>query len=300
MTFQKTIAFAAMMALGLGAGAMAQEDSTEGAETAPENETATASDVTAETVVATVGGTDITVGHMIVARSTLPEQYAQLPPEVLWEGILEQLIQQNALAQQMQGDISKQTELALENQRSGYIAGDVLERAAIEATSEEALQQAYEETYSDAEPQREWNAAHILVATEEEAQAVKEEVDGGADFAEVAKVKSTGPSGPNGGALGWFSAGMMVPEFETAVTEMEAGDVSDPVQTQFGWHVIKLNETRMKDTPPLDEVREQLTEAVQRKAVDEAIAEAVNSAEVVTSEEEIPASVLNDASLLED
>ena len=300
MTFQKTIAFAAMMALGLGAGAMAQEDSTEGAETAPETETATASDVTAETVVATVGGTDITVGHMIVARSTLPEQYAQLPPEVLWEGILEQLIQQNALAQQMQGDISKQTELALENQRSGYIAGDVLERAAIEATSEEALQQAYEETYSDAEPQREWNAAHILVETEEEAQAVKEEVEGGADFAEVAKVKSTGPSGPNGGALGWFSAGMMVPEFETAVTEMEAGDVSDPVQTQFGWHVIKLNETRMKDTPPLEEVREQLTEAVQRKAVDEAIAEAVNSAEVVTSEEEIPASVLNDASLLED
>ncbi|QDC07952.1 peptidylprolyl isomerase [Oceanicola sp. D3] len=298
MTFPKTIALAAILAAGLGAGAVAQEAAaTE--ETAPEAGAEAMADVTAETVVATVGGVDITVGHMIVARKTLPEQYAQLPPEVLWEGILEQLVQQNALAQQA-GEPSKETELTLENQRSGYLAGDVLEAAAMDSVSDEALEAKYEELYADAEPQREWNASHILVETEEEAQAVKEEVEAGAEFAEVAKVKSTGPSGPNGGALGWFSKGMMVPEFETAVMAMKAGDLSEPVQTQFGWHVIMLNETRLKDKPDMAAVKDQLTEEVQRAAVDEAIAKAVEAAGVETPEGEIPAAVLNDFSLLED
>ena len=76
---------------------------------------------------------------------------------------------------------------------------------------------------------------------DDEAKAIVEELKGGADFAATAREKSTGPSGPGGGSLGWFGAGAMVPEFETAVAAMEAGDISDPVQTQFGWHVIKLN-----------------------------------------------------------
>ncbi|MBY6049508.1 peptidylprolyl isomerase [Vannielia litorea] len=289
------IALGAMLAVGLGAGAMAQEAE----EAAPEAAAEAATDVTAETVVATVAGVDITVGHMIVARKSLPEQYAQLPPEVLWEGILEQLVQQTALASEA-GEPSKETVLVLENQRSGYLAGDVLEAAAMAAVTDEALEAKYNELYADAEPQREWNAAHILVETEEEAQAVKEEVEGGADFAEVAKVKSTGPSGPNGGALGWFGAGMMVPEFETAVMAMKAGEVSAPVQTQFGWHVIKLNETRLKDKPDMAAVKDQLTEEVQRAAVDEVIASAVEKAGVEKAEGEIPAAVLNDFSLLED
>ncbi|MGR3792476.1 peptidylprolyl isomerase [Vannielia litorea] len=295
MTFPKMIALGAMLAVGLGAGAMAQEAE----EAAPEAAAEAATDVTAETVVATVAGVDITVGHMIVARKSLPEQYAQLPPEVLWEGILEQLVQQTALASEA-GEPSKETVLVLENQRSGYLAGDVLEAAAMAAVTDEALEAKYNELYADAEPQREWNAAHILVETEEEAQAVKEEVEGGADFAEVAKVKSTGPSGPNGGALGWFGAGMMVPEFETAVMAMKAGEVSAPVQTQFGWHVIKLNETRLKDKPDMAAVKDQLTEEVQRAAVDEVIASAVEKAGVEKAEGEIPAAVLNDFSLLED
>ncbi len=302
MTFPKTIALAGLLAVGWSAGAMAQDATASdepAAETSEEATAAPVADVTSETVVATVGGVDITVGHMIVARKTLPEQYAQLPPEVLWEGILEQLVQQNALALEA-GEPSKETVLVLENQRSGYLAGDVLEAAAMGAVTDEALEAKYEELYADAEPQREWNASHILVETEEEAKAVKEEVEGGADFAEVAKVKSTGPSGPNGGALGWFSAGMMVPEFEAAVMAMEAGDVSDPVQTQFGWHIVKLNETRLKDKPELASVKDQLTEEVQRAAVDETIAAAVEKAGVVKPEGEIPAAVLNDFSLLED
>ncbi|MBS8224946.1 peptidylprolyl isomerase [Vannielia litorea] len=284
--------------MAAGAAATAQEAET-AEEAAPETAAAEVADVTAETVVATVGGVDITVGHMIVARKTLPEQYAQLPPEVLWDGILEQLVQQNALAQEA-GEPSKETELTLENQRSGYLAGDVLEAAALAAVTDEALEAKYEEIYADAEPQREWNAAHILVETEEEAQAVKEEVEAGAEFAEVAKVKSTGPSGPNGGALGWFSAGMMVPEFETAVMAMKAGEVSDPIQTQFGWHVIMLNETRLKDKPDMAAVKDQLTEEVQRAAVDKVIADAVEKAGVEKPEGTIPASALNDFSLLED
>lgn len=293
MTFPQTFVRAAALAVLLAAPAMAQDSET----AAPEEATP---EVTADTVVATVGGTEITVGHMIVARASLPEQYRQLPPEVLWQGILDQLVQQNALAQEIEGEeLSKQTKLALENQRSGYLAGDVLEDIALGAVTDEALQQAYEEQFANAEPEPEYNAAHILVETEEEAKAVKEEVEGGADFAEVAKAKSTGPSGPNGGALGWFSKGMMVEEFETTVMTMEPGQVSDPVQTQFGWHVIKLNETRMKDTPPLEAVKDQLTEEIQRAAVDEAISAAVEKAGVEKMDAEIDPAVLNDMELLD-
>ena len=132
---------------------------------------------------------------------------------------------------------------------------------------------AYEDQYADAKGPEEYNAAHILVETEDEAKALVETLAGGADFAELAKEKSTGPSGPNGGDLGWFGLGRMVPEFEQAVVTMNVGDVSEPVQTQFGWHVIKLEDTRTQDRPEFDEVRAELEETVRQEAVEAYIAD---------------------------
>ena len=256
-----------------------------------------AQDVDADTVIATVGGVDITVGHLIVARSTLPQQYQQLGDDVLFEGLLDQLIQQNALAQSLE-TVTAATRLTIENQRSGLLAGEALGKVALDAVTDEALQEAYDARFEGAEPQQEYNASHILVESEEEAKAIKVELDGGADFATLAKEKSTGPSGPGGGSLGWFTKGMMVPEFEAAVIALEPGQVSEPVQTQFGWHVVLLNESRVKDAPPLEEVRGELAQEIERAAVTQHIEDIMSKAEVTRTEVEIDPAVLRDMSLV--
>ena len=233
-----------------------------------------------DTVVATVNDTEITLGHMLVARATLPQQYQQLPDDVLFKGILDQLVQQTALADSFTGELPPRVTLSIENETRSLTAGEAIEGVMAEDVSDEELQAAYDAQYKDAEPEQEFNASHSLVETKEEADAIKSELDGGADFAEVAKEKSTGPSGPGGGSLGWFGPGMMVPAFEEAVAGMEAGSVSDPVETQFGWHVIKLNETRTAEAPALEDVREELETQVRQTKVQTAIESITEAAEV--------------------
>ena len=257
-----------------------------------------AQDVDGSTVLATVNGTEITLGHMIAMQGRLPEQYRQLPDEVLYEGLLDQLIQQQVLADAAREDLGRADELALENEERAFLAGRMIDRAANAAVDDAALQAAYDETFGGAEPETEWNASHILVETEEAAAALAEEARGGADFAELARENSTGPSGPNGGSLGWFGTGMMVPEFEQAVQGLEPGDVSDPVQTQFGWHVVKLNETRQKDAPPLEAVRDQLAQQIQSTAVEAELTRLTDAAEVERAEVEIDPATIRETDLI--
>lgn len=233
-----------------------------------------------DTVVATVNGTEITVGHMIIARATLPEQYQQLPDEILFKGILDQLVQQTALADTFDGDLPARVKLSMENENRSLVAGEVIENVMAGPVDEDALKAAYDEQYASAEQGDEYNASHILVETEEEALAIKAELDGGADFAEMAREKSTGPSGPGGGSLGWFGKGMMVPSFEATVIAMEPGAVSEPVETQFGWHVIMLNETRKTEAPALDTVREELELQIRQTRVQTTIDSITEAADV--------------------
>ncbi|WP_147109724.1 peptidylprolyl isomerase [Tateyamaria sp. syn59] len=254
----------------------------------------------ADTVVATVNGTDITIGHMIVARASLPQQFQQLPNDVLFTGILEQLINQTLLAQAFDGDLPKRTNLQIENETRSLTAGEELETLFQKTLTDEALQAAYDAKYAGVTPQEEYNASHILVETEEEAKAIKAEIDGGADFAATAREKSTGPSGPNGGQLGWFGAGAMVPSFEAAVISLEVGEVSEPVQTQFGWHVIVLNETRTPEAPTLDEVREELLQDVRDTAVEDYVASLTEAAQIDQSgAADIDPEILSDLGLVE-
>ncbi len=238
-----------------------------------------AQEVSSDTVLATVNGQDITMGHLIATRQSLPDQYQALPDEVLFEGILEQLIQQTLLSQAM-GELSGRIELELENERRALIAGEKLDEVMADAVTDEALQAAYDETYANAVPETEFNASHILVDTQEKAAELVTMLEEGADFAALAKENSTGPSGPNGGELGWFGAGMMVEPFEEAVLSLTTGQVSAPVETQFGWHVIKLNETREKAAPTLEDVREELVSKIQDDAVETALAALLEGATI--------------------
>ena len=252
-----------------------------------------------ETVVATVNGTDITLGHMIVLRQRLPQQYQQLPPDILFNGILDQLVQQTLLGDQIE-ELSTASRVTLDNEERALRAAEEARRVVEEAMTDEAIQAAYDELYGNAEPETEYNASHILVETEEEAAALVTELEGGADFAELAMEKSTGPSGPRGGELGWFGAGAMVPPFEEAVVSLDVGAISAPVQTQFGWHVIKLNETRVKDAPALEQVRGELLENVQAAAIESRIEALTETAEIVRPDlEGIDPIILNDPSILE-
>ncbi len=227
---------------------------------------AVAQDVTAETVVATVGDTEITMGEIIIARTQLPPQYAQLPVEALFNGLIDQLIQQQLLADEAD-EVSAQIEYTLSNERRALIAGQVITAIAENAITEADVQAAYDARFADAEDIQEFNAAHLLVETEEEAAAAKARIDEGAAFADVARDVSTGPTGPNGGNLGWFGPGAMVPTFEEAITALEVGGVSEPFETQFGWHVATLLETRVQARPTLDQLRPQIAQELQEAAV---------------------------------
>lgn len=241
--------------------------------------------VTADTVMATVGEVEITLGHVIAAAATLSqEQLQQTPPDQILPGLLQRLIQQEAVAQAAE-EVPLLTEFQLANERRSLIAAQVVQNIAGTVTvTDEDLQAAYDAQYGDFEPQQEFNASHILVETEEEALAIIEELNGGADFAAMAREYSTGPSGPGGGNLNWFGLGRMVPPFEAAVVELEVGEISGPVQTNFGWHVIRLNDSRIPNVPTLEEVRGTLENDLRREKFNAAILGIIDAAVV----EEMP------------
>jgi peptidyl-prolyl cis-trans isomerase C len=257
---------------------------------------------TADTVVATVNGTDITLGHMIVLRAGLPAQFAQLPADVLYQGVLDQIIQQTLMAQSYEGDMPKAGRLSLENEERAILASEVMEAWSQGAGGDDALQAAYEAKYVNVGDVTEYNASHILVETREAAEALIVKLDEGADFATLARDSSTGPSGPSGGELGWFSAGMMVEPFQKAVEAMEPGTVSkEPVETQFGWHVLRLNETRVKERPTLDEVRAELQQELSQKAVQDHVAKLTETAQIDRATgDALDPSVLDQFDLLKD
>ncbi len=301
---------ALVVALALTAGQAAAEGAAPAtaapaAETSPTKTPATepaadtmAAPVSADTVVATVNGTAITLGHMIVLREQLPEEYQSLPDDVLFRGILDQLVQQTALAQTVQDKLTRRDDLSLENDRRAYMSGTAVQAVMAVPITDEVLQAAYDAKYGATEATREYHAAHILVATEEKATELKAKIDGGARFAEVAMAHSTDGAAASGGDLGWFGPGMMVREFEDAVIAMTQGTVSDPVQTQFGWHLINLIETRSATAPPLDSVREDLAADIRQQAVETRIAELTSVSAVQRSDEGIDPAVLRDAALL--
>ena len=261
--------------------------------TAPAEET-----VDVSTVLATVNDSEITVGHVIALVSKLPDQYQSIPDETLFQGVLDQLIQQSAIGAEADNE-SLSMKLALDNEVRALQAAEVLDTASKAAVTEEAIKSAYEERYASAEPVTEYKASHILVDTEAEARGLVESLVEGADFAELAKEKSTGPSGPSGGDLGWFTPDRMVPEFSEAVVKLETGSISAPIQTQFGWHVVKLYETRPLPTPALEEVREELFQELNAEAINSAIERLEKAATITRAEVEVDPSVIRRVDLLD-
>ena len=149
------------------------------------------------------------------------------------------------------------------------------------SVTDDAMHKVYDDAVKQMTPEEEVHARHILVEKEDDAKAIAAQIKGGADFATLAKEKSIEPGAKeSGGDLGFFAKEQMVPEFADAAFKLEKGKVSDPVKTQFGWHVIKVEEKRTKPVPSYDQVKDQLQTFVVRKAQSDLVAKLRASAKI--------------------
>jgi peptidyl-prolyl cis-trans isomerase C len=182
--------------------------------------------------------------------------------------VLDFLIDEQLVVQKAQADKMAETPdfaKKLAYLRDKALMETLLGRVAKDAATEAAVKQTYDDAAKNQKPETEYHAHHILVPTEDEAKAALKRVKGGEDFTKVATELSKDP-GAKGGDLGWFTKDRMVPEFGEAASKLEPGQVSEPVKTQFGWHIVRLDEKRPKTFPPLDQVREQVARYVVQKA----------------------------------
>ncbi len=220
-------------------------------------------------IVATVNGTKILRSQVVEAYSNLPEQYRQVPMDQLYPVLVNSLIDSKLAADQARKEkIHESAEFKAELAAiTDRLLGAKLIQERVDAKiSDETVAKRYADMVKEIGEQVEVHARHILVKTEDEAKALIKELNGGADFASLAKKKSTGPSGPNGGDLGYFGKGQMVPEFEQAAFALDKGKVTTtPVQTQFGWHVIKVEDKRTQEAPKLEEMAPQIRQGMARE-----------------------------------
>ncbi|GLQ11719.1 peptidylprolyl isomerase [Devosia yakushimensis] len=240
--------------------------------------------VSPDTVVATVGGETITEADLSFAAEDLTQELSQMPADQRRPFLLRVLIDMKVMAKA--GRDAGMGDSPLFKQRLAYLEERALRRAYFadaiaNAVTEEAVRAEYDKLVADFKPQEEIRASHILVATEEEAKAIKAELDSGADFATIAKEKSIDPGAANGGDLGFFGKGMMVAPFEQAAYALtEIGQVSEPVQSQFGWHIIKLEEKRESSPPTFEQVAGQLQQQLLMTTFDGTVAKLMEGVQI--------------------
>lgn len=246
-------------------------------------QTAPAKD-TGDEVLAVVNGAPLTKMHY----EQLLQQYrpeARSAAEQNKGRFMRELVLQEILAQEgerLKIEDDPQLQARLRIQKNGAIARAVVQKYIAEKSdvTDERLREHYEKNKAAFTSEEQIAASHILLKTEAEAQAALKEIKQGKDFAEVAKAKSTGPSAPQGGALGTFGRGRMVPEFEKAAFALKKGDVSEPVKTQFGYHIIKVTDRTESAPQSFDEVREDIRRTLISEYVESLLDDLQNKAKV--------------------
>jgi peptidyl-prolyl cis-trans isomerase C len=223
----------------------------------------------ANPVLAKVNGAEIRQSDMALAEEELGPSLAQMDPATKKENVLSFLIDMKIVAKaaedkKVENDEDFKKRLAFARNR--LLMDSLLATEGKAATTDDAMKKVYEDASKQITGEQEVHARHILVETEDEAKAVEEELKKGADFAELAKKKSKDPGASDGGDLGFFTKDQMVPEFSAVAFALEPGKISDPVKSQFGWHVIKVEEKRNRKAPDFDQVKGQIETYVTRKA----------------------------------
>lgn len=234
-------------------------------------------------VIARVNGVDITQGDLALAEEDMGADMPATSPEAKRENLISYLadiimVTQAADKKNLGDNPDFKRRLAF--LRNKLLMGYELQREAKTALTDEALHQTYDEAVRSMAGQEEVHARHILVEDENEAKSLLEQLKSGADFAALAKEKSKDPGAAEGGDLGYFTKDQMVPEFADVAFKMYPGQLSNPVKTQFGWHVIKVEDRRTKQPPEFDKVKDQLEAYLARKAQTDFITKLRQSAKV--------------------
>jgi peptidyl-prolyl cis-trans isomerase C len=228
----------------------------------------------ADQIVARVNGTDIKSSDVAIAEEDIGATLQHIPPESRREYLTRYLTDMTLVAKAAEGRKladSDEFKQRIAYYRSKILMDLLLQSDAKAAVSDAAMHQLYDEASKQMKGQQEVRARHILVKTEDEAKAIIAELKNGADSAELAKQKSTDPGASEGGDLGYFPKDEMVPEFADAAFKLEKGQISEPVHTRFGWHVIKVEDKRERQVPSFDQVKDQLATHLVRKAQAELI-----------------------------
>src|SRR6201986_182302 len=234
-------------------------------------------------VLAKVNGAEIKQSDLAMAEEELAPSLAQMDPATKDENVLSFLIDMKIVAKAAEDKKVADTEEFKKRfafTRNRLLMDSLLASEGKAATTDAAMKQVYEDASKQIAGEQEVHARHILVETEDEAKAVKAELAKGADFAELAKKKSKDPGASDGGDLGFFTKDQMVPEFSEAAFKLQPGQISDPVKSQFGWHIIKVEEKRNRKAPEFDQVKAQIETYVTRKAQAEYVAKLREAAKV--------------------
>ena len=233
-------------------------------------------------IVANVNNEDISLETMIHAMNELPPEIQSQPFMSYYEDLLERVIDIKLFAQEgkkMKLDEEPSVRAAIDFVIEKVLMQAFLSKYVQENIKEENIKASYNNFIADETSREEIKASHILMDTESEAIDVINMLNDGDDFAELAKNKSTGPSGPSGGDLGWFKRGQMVPPFEKAAFSLNKNEISQrPVQTQFGWHVIKIFDKRIPEAPSYENMKSKLIQDLERKIVSKKIQDLRNDA----------------------
>jgi peptidyl-prolyl cis-trans isomerase C len=220
-------------------------------------------------VVARANGVDIRQSDLTLAEDEVGGSMPQMAPdqkrEYLITYLADVIVLGQAADQQKLGD-SEAVKHRLQFDRNKVLMETLLQNAGQAAVTDDAMHKVYDDAIKQMPPEQEVHARHILVPTEDEAKAIEAELKKGADFATLAKEKSKDPGAAEGGDLGYFTKDQMVPEFADVAFKLDKGQISDPVKTQFGWHIIKVEDKRIKPTPTFDEVKTQLQTYVAHRA----------------------------------
>jgi peptidyl-prolyl cis-trans isomerase C len=242
-------------------------------------------------VVATIDGNPVYASQLALAEAEMGSQFQRLPEDQRRAAVLSALIDIKLMAKQAEEAGVPETEdfkKKLQFLRDRTLHNEYFRTQVVEALTEDEVRARYEKEIAAMPAEQEIRARHILVDSEEQAKAIIAELDAGKDFVELAKEKSTGPSGEQGGDLGYFTRGRMVPEFEEAAFALEPGTYTkEPVKTEFGWHVIEVEDKRDAAPPTYEQVADQIQRLMMQEKYLALLQAAHESADVEVTDPEL-------------
>jgi peptidyl-prolyl cis-trans isomerase C len=268
---RRSIALAALLLLALPAASGCSKNSETPAASGP------------DPVIARVNGVDIKESDLALAEEDVGAEMQAASPEAKREQLiayLSDVIMVTQAAEKKKLGDNPEFKRRLAFLRNKLLMGFELQEETKAAITDDALRQTYNDALKTAGGQEEVHARHILVESEDEAKTILGELKAGADFAALAKEKSKDPGASAGGDLGYFTKDQMVPEFAEVAFKMYPGQLSNPVKTQFGWHIIKLEDKRAKQPPEFDQVKDQIEAFLARKAQSEFIGQLRQTAKI--------------------